>query len=433
MPWLTAGMTLVPSAMPTSMAPWPTSVDEVRVDLVLELDVEAGVARSSRPGRRGRTARTGRSGCSRGRRSAWSGAALAAPDGRLDAEAPAGDSGPTADPSTLRRARRRRARRAAMHGTAMSTGDLRWTMTGPPGGTDGLIGRRPAGARRGRRRGRARCPASAIVRSVANMSGMSNSDPRARLMRTPRPLLGAGPLPDDRAHDGERDADAETAEDRRQRRRDLERGQHLATGRAERAAELEQPGIDRPDADHRGDRDREEHDQGADHDLADEARPEPQREQRREREDRRRLGRDEIRREHPLDERAARERVADEERRARRRRRSPSATSTSVAAKCGSMVPSGQAVDEPRDDGLGRRQDERRVAADDDDRLPGERRTRRARRRPGAATPRLMTRAPGASGSRRRCRPRRRRRGPRWSAAAARRPRCRPRRDPAAA
>ena len=26
MPWLTAGMTLVPSATPTSMAPWPTSV-----------------------------------------------------------------------------------------------------------------------------------------------------------------------------------------------------------------------------------------------------------------------------------------------------------------------------------------------------------------------------------------------------------------------
>ena len=26
MPWLTAGMTLVPSATPTSMLPWPTSV-----------------------------------------------------------------------------------------------------------------------------------------------------------------------------------------------------------------------------------------------------------------------------------------------------------------------------------------------------------------------------------------------------------------------
>ncbi len=26
MPWLTAGMTLVPSATPTSIAPWPTSV-----------------------------------------------------------------------------------------------------------------------------------------------------------------------------------------------------------------------------------------------------------------------------------------------------------------------------------------------------------------------------------------------------------------------
>src|SRR5689334_1581736 len=30
-------------------------------------------------------------------------------------------------------------------------------------------------------------PTSAIVRSVANMSGISKSEPRARLMRTPRP------------------------------------------------------------------------------------------------------------------------------------------------------------------------------------------------------------------------------------------------------
>ena len=43
---------------------------EVRVDLVLERDVEPGRPRSSRPGRRGRTGRTGRSGCSRGRPSA---------------------------------------------------------------------------------------------------------------------------------------------------------------------------------------------------------------------------------------------------------------------------------------------------------------------------------------------------------------------------
>ena len=44
MPWLTAGMTLVPSARPMSMAPWPSERDELGVDLVLEGHVQAGVA-----------------------------------------------------------------------------------------------------------------------------------------------------------------------------------------------------------------------------------------------------------------------------------------------------------------------------------------------------------------------------------------------------
>ena len=63
------------------------------------------------------------------------------------------------------------------------------------------------------------------------MSGMSNSDPRARLIRTARPLLGAGPLADDGADDREGHADAQPAEDVGQGGRDLERGQDLAVGR----------------------------------------------------------------------------------------------------------------------------------------------------------------------------------------------------------
>ena len=47
--------------------------DEVRVDLVLELDVEAGIGVVAVLLRRGRTGRTGRSGCSRARRPASSG------------------------------------------------------------------------------------------------------------------------------------------------------------------------------------------------------------------------------------------------------------------------------------------------------------------------------------------------------------------------
>ena len=53
--------------------------------------------------------------------------------------------------------------------------------------------------------------------------------------------LGPGPLADDRADDGEGHADAHAAEDARQGGRDLERGQDLAAGRAQRPAELEQP------------------------------------------------------------------------------------------------------------------------------------------------------------------------------------------------
>ena len=52
-------------------------------------------------------------------------------------------------------------------------------------------------------------------------------------------LAGAGPLADDRADDGERDADPQAAEDVRQRGRDLERGQDLARGRAQAAPELD--------------------------------------------------------------------------------------------------------------------------------------------------------------------------------------------------
>ena len=71
MPWLTAGMMLVPSAIVTSSAPCAASVirSGSRRSGTSRRDRRRG---SSRPAGRGRTGRTGRSGYSRGRRSAWS-------------------------------------------------------------------------------------------------------------------------------------------------------------------------------------------------------------------------------------------------------------------------------------------------------------------------------------------------------------------------
>ena len=106
---------------------------------------------------------------------------------------------------------------------------------GPPGG----LGYRSAderGVRRGRRRrDRATIPSRAIVTSVANISGMSKRRAAGEVDEDAEAAVGAGPLADDRADDGERDADPQPAEDRRQRGRDLERRQDLAARRPERA------------------------------------------------------------------------------------------------------------------------------------------------------------------------------------------------------
>ena len=284
------------------------------------------------------------------------------------------------------------------------------------------------------------------------MSGMSNSDPRARLMRTAEAVAGPGPFADHRAHDRERHADPHPTEDVRQGGRDLERGQHLARRRAQAASELEKPGIDRADPDHRRDRHREEDDQRADDDLAQQPRPEPQHEQRREDKDRDRLGGHQVRRGESFEEGASCQRVADDQARARRRRRSRggprSSWSRNAARRCRRARPRRNA----RPTVSGRGQDERREAADHDDRLPAEDEEREGAQRSAArprSAPGLRRHAAASSasvpspvgiagrrdgrGSRGRSATRRRCRGRRSSAAAAARPRCRRRPARAAA
>ena len=100
------------------------------------------------------------------------------------------------------------------------------------------------------------------------MSGMSNSDPRARLMRTPSPRSAPAHSPTIAPTTASVDADAQPAEDRWAARPGSRAWSGPGGGSRAGAAELEQPGIDRPDADHRRDRDREEHDERADDDLA---------------------------------------------------------------------------------------------------------------------------------------------------------------------
>ena len=237
------------------------------------------------------------------------------------------------------------------------------------------------------------------------MSGMSNSDPRARLIRTAEPLAGARPLPDDGADHRERDADPQPAEDAGQGGRDLERGQDLALGRAQAPAELDQPGVHGADADHRRDGDREEHDQRADDDLA-------QRGRARTRRPAAARGRGSGR---PGPPRCRARRGARRGRsaparsrpagRARHRRRSRPRSPTMVVAKCGQMVPSSHAPTNRSATAPGGGRMYGWQAVTSDDRLPDQRRTRRRRRRPAARRPRLMMRS---QGRRPRGRPRRR-------------------------
>src|SRR4051794_33910356 len=64
-------------------------------------------------------------------------------------------------------------------------------------------------------------------------------------------FAGAGPLAHHGTDDGERHTDAEAAEDVRERGRDLEGRQDLSACRPQAASQLDQPRVNRPDADHR--------------------------------------------------------------------------------------------------------------------------------------------------------------------------------------
>ena len=120
MPWLTAGITLVPSAIPTSIAPWPTSVTSSGSILFSNVTSTPGVAVVA--GLVGEVERgeLDASGCTRGppsasrRRPGW-GRARPAASRRVSGVAPGREcpGGPTR--MRLRRRRRRRspARRGA--------------------------------------------------------------------------------------------------------------------------------------------------------------------------------------------------------------------------------------------------------------------------------------------------------------------------------
>src|SRR3954470_17766952 len=71
-------------------------------------------------------------------------------------------------------------------------------------------------------------------------------------------LVRGAPLADDRTDHGEGDADPHAAEDRRQRRGNLDVPHDLPVRGTEAARHLEQPAVDPADPDHRRDRDREE-------------------------------------------------------------------------------------------------------------------------------------------------------------------------------
>ena len=264
-------MTLVPSPIPMSMVPAPTSGIRSASIFVLELDLETGVGVVAVLLGQVELARTGRSGCSRGRRPArW------APRWRRA--------------SRWRRSAMSRRRRAARSCAPVPQAATRSAVSKPAtarrmgvGRDDGTMdlrlpgrwasGPRRAGARRGRRRDTGDARRARSSASVANMQRGVEQRPA-----------------------GEVDEDAEALARRRPTRRRSRRRPRGSRRRAGRrrcsagrpgsrawsgsgggsrggcAAELDQPRVDRADADHRRDRDREEHDQRADDDLAARAR-----------------------------------------------------------------------------------------------------------------------------------------------------------------
>ena len=154
MPWLTAGMTLVPSAMPTSMRPAPTSVTRSGSILFWNVTVEPGVAVvAGLVGEVERRELDARDVAEADRR-AWSGSARAGgADGAGDGRgAGAGDGGAAADPSDAgddAPLHARGATAATSTATAMARGrdGGRWTRDGRDSGLDGRDQRTPTSRR----------------------------------------------------------------------------------------------------------------------------------------------------------------------------------------------------------------------------------------------------------------------------------------------
>ena len=203
----------------------------------------------------------------------------------------------------------------------------------------------PGRVRRRRRRDRAarRWPRWSAEWRTA--SGVSKSEPRARLISTPRPRSAPAHSPTMAPMTASVTPTRMPPRICGSGRRQLEVAEDLPARRAQAAAELEQPRVDRADADHRRHGDREEDDQRADDDLRLEPRarararaaaraqgwasPGPRRGRARAAARPCASGRADSRPPRP----------------GRHRPRSPSAISVRVASTCGVMVPSTQAVE----------------------------------------------------------------------------------------
>src|SRR6516162_291360 len=92
--------------------------------------------------------------------------------------------------------------------------------------------------------------------------------------------VAADKLPDDRSNDGERDGNLHSAEDFRQRGRNAEFPECLPAARLQRAAEIQELGLDRGEAGGAVDDDREESDEEGDNNLWKQTIAEPDEQQR---------------------------------------------------------------------------------------------------------------------------------------------------------
>ena len=225
-------------------------------------------------------------------------------------------------------------------------------------------------------------PRRAISTSVANRSGMSNRLPRARLIRTPRPSsppvhsatiapTTARVIPIRRPPTMPGRAAGISTSRIRCRRDDP-----VAPGH------LEEAPVHPADGDHHADGDREEDHERDDDRAGEEPRAEPEGDERRQGQDRHGLGGDEIGR-----HQAVRQPGAGEEIAGRQRGGGPDREAHDDLTQRRDEVVPEDALEPRLDEALGdqgrARQDERRVAADPDDRLPGRPGSRRRRRSAG--------------------------------------------------